>query len=865
MFNKRRKPADFAAEIESHIAIEAERLRSEGLSASEARDAARQKFGNILHAKESFYESRRMMWLEDLQKDVRYAFRLLRHSPVFAFTVVLTLALAIGAAAAIFAVADAALLKPLPFPDARRLILLYERWQGDLDSLAPADFLDYQRQAQSFEELAAYRDDPFNLGGENRPERVWGAVVTPNFFSVFGVAAAAGRTLNREQDKPGEARTAVLSYSLWQRRYHASAQIIGQTIQVNGEPLTVVGVMPSFFTYPENTDIWASARYRVPEHPLRPLVDSSDSRSTHYFDIVGRLKPGVAIPQAQAEAEVIGRRLAKLDKDETGDGLQIVSLRTAIVGNTRPAILILIAAVAVLFLIACANVANIVLARGAARQNEIAMRRSLGARPFRLIRQLMVESLLLSLAGAALGAAAAAFTLRSLETLLPADLVPSSGLHIDARVLAFAVAAAALSTILFGLFPALQAVNMDLNSALKTGSRTGLGGSLSDRSRRALLMTQVALAAMLLIGAGLLIRSLDRLLSAPQGFRSDHLLTMQLSLPPAQYASPADRNRFANEVLSKIRSLPGVSSTGIVSRLPLNPGTSHRGIEIKGRPAMPDISPFYVVTSPDYFRTLGIPIRKGRTFTERDTANAPGVVVVNAAMARHFFPNQDPIGQSIKVDRLDWSTIVGVVGDVAQQALDKPPQPAVYVAYAQDPWPALGIVIRTGMDPAGIASAVIAAIHRIDKDEPVYGVRTMREVIASSVMPRRFRTILLSLFAAIALALAAIGTYGVMAYAVARRRHEIGIRLALGAQPRKVRALVIREGLQLAGYGIAVGIVISLALTRFLSRVLYGVKSTDALSFTAAVLALAGAALLASYLPARRAMKTDPADILRSE
>ncbi len=869
MFWRRRKHNDFAAEIESHIAIEADRLRQEGRSAADSEQTARLKFGNILQTEERFYEGQRILWLDDLRKDLRYAIRMVRHSPTFAVTVVLTLALGIGATAAIFSVTDAALIKPLPLPEAQNLVSVYERWQGDMDSLAPADYLDYRHQAKSFQDLAGYRQEPFNLGGQNRPERVLGAIVTPNFFALLGVPAQLGRTLDSTQDKPGNSRTVVLSSSLWKRRYGGSPDVIGRTISVDGEPRVVVGVMPPYFAFPGSAELWAAARFRVPEHPLRPLIDQSTSRSTHYFDIVGRLKAGVTLRQAQAEAEVISQRLKQQYKgDEEGDGPALVSLRDDLVGNTRPAILILLGAVAVLFLIACANVANIVLARSAARQKEIAIRGSLGAGQLRLIRQLFVENLLLSLAGAALGLFAAGYGLRSLQTLIPVDVLPPAGLHIDFRLIAFAISVSVLSTLLFGLFPAIHAAKIDLNSALKEGSRTFTSGAHANRSRNMLVVTQIALAAVLLTGAGLLVRSFDRLLSAPEGFSPDHVLSLQLSLPIAQYPTPADRNRFTAAALERIRSAPGVRSAALISRLPLSPGGSHRSIEIKGRPGLPggDISPAYLVISPDYFRTLRIPVLEGRVFTDRDTANAPRMVIVSAATARHFWPKEDPLGKYIKVgDQNDWGPVVGIVADVPQQGLDKAPRPAVYVPYVQDPWPVLAFVVRTAMDPKYVASAAIAAIHQVDKDEPVYNVRTMHEVIASSVQVRRFRTVLLTLFASLALALAAVGIYGVIAYSVAQRSHEIGIRLALGAQPSKLRLFIVGEGLRLATYGILAGLIASFELTRFLSGILYGVRSNDGPTFAATFLFLILAAFLASYLPARRATKLDAASIFRAQ
>ncbi len=862
---KRRGTEDFVAEIESHIAIEAERLHKEGFSAAAAGAAARKEFGNVLEAQERFYERQRILWLTDLQKDFRYAIGVFRQAPMFAITVVMTLALGIGATAAIFAVADAALIKPLPFPEAQRLVNLYERWQGDFGLLAPADYLDYRREAKSFADLAAYREDPFNLSGDSRPERARGAVVTPNFFSVFGVRPKLGRTLNALQDKPGDPRKAVLSYSLWQRRYAGSAGIVGGTILIDSEPVIVVGVMPPEFNYPGNAELWMAARFQVPEHPLRPYTDPSASRESHYFEIVGRLQPAAGLRQAQAEMEVIARGLtARFKNEEIADGPLLVSLREALVGNTRPAILVLLASVTVLLLIACANVANIVLARGAARQREIAIRGALGAGRWRLMRQLIVEGLLLSLAGAAAGVAAASFALRSLEALLPAGVLPAGGLHVDFRVIALSTGISLLSAILFGLFPVIEAGKVDLSSSLKEGGRSSTWGVPANSSRRILLITQVALTGILLIGAALLIHSLDRLLSAPEGFSPDHVLSLQMSLPPAQYGNPAVRNRFVTRVLERIRSLPGVRSAAVTSRLPLDPGGSRRGVEIKGRPSPPgEISPYYLVISPDYFRTLQIAVMEGRAFTDHDTPDAAGAVIINRAMARHFWPNEDPVGKVIKVDRLNWSAIVGVVADVAQQGIDKATLPAMYVPYTQDPWPAIALVIRTGMDPKEIAAAATGAIQEIDKEQPVYNVRTMQEVVASSIQARRFRTVLLSLFAVLALMLAAVGTYGVISYSVAQRTHEIGIRLALGAQRNQVRLLVIGEGLRLAGYGISAGLIGSVGLTRFLSDILYGVKSTDPASFATSFLLLIFVAFLASYIPANRAMKMDPANILR--
>ena len=866
MFWRRRKHSDFASEIQAHIKLEEDRLREEGLPEEDARAAAHRAFGNETAVRERFYESGRWIWWDNLHQDLRYACRALNHSRAFAAAAVLTLALGIGANTAIFSVIDAVLLRPLPYPNPGKLVMVYERLaDGGPESFSPADFLDYKRQGHFFQHLAAYREYSFNLTGQDQPERVSGAIVTADFFSVLAVRARVGRTLLPEQDKPG-ARTVVLGYSLWQSRYGGDPNIAGKAIDVDGEPRTVVGVMPQYFEFPAGTELWAAARYAVPEQPLNPLKDFSNVRDSHYFDIVARIKPAISMRQAQTEAETIARRLGQQYKDEEAVGAMLVGLHDDLAGPARPALLLLIGAVALLLLIACVNVANILLARGATRQREIAIRGALGAGRARLARQFLTESVLLAAAGGALGVLMAHWALKPLRALVPAAMPGGVALHLNTQVLLFTGIVSLASGMFFGFFPALQMASVDLNSILKEGGRGAGSGSRSHRIRSLLVVSEIALASVLLIGAGLLIRSFNRLLTAPEGFNPSGVLSLQLSLPSVRYAENSDRARFVKQTIARIEALPGVASAGVTSRLPLNPGNSTRSIDIKGQTPPPggNIAPDYVVASPDYFPSLRIPLISGRTFTDRDEAGAPMVAVVNQTMARRFWPGESPVGKQIQLGACTpWCEVVGMVGDVRQHHLGMPQPPAVYMPYAQDPWPFMAFVVRTKTDPMGVVSAVEGAIHSVDKDQPVYDVRAMRDVVAKSVSPQRTRMALLSVFAFVALALACIGIYGVMAYSVAQRTHEIGIRMALGARPQDVLRFVTGQGCKLAAAGIAAGLLLSLGLARFLSSLLYGVRPADATTFIGVSLIVLAVALLASYIPARRATKVDPAVALR--
>jgi putative ABC transport system permease protein len=696
--------------------------------------------------------------------------------------------------------------------------------------------------------------------------------VTADFFHVLGVKPLLGRTLLPDVDRPGGERVAVISHALWQRRFGADQNMVGKSIRLDDESFTVVGVMPPEFQYPDtDSELWAASRDIVPATYLPENPDPTTIRSLHYLNVIARLKPGVTREQAQAEMETISSRLeAQYPNENTGHTSRVVALHEQVVGDVRSALLVLLGAVGFVLLIACANVANLLLARATARQKEMSIRTALGAGRLRLIRQMLTESTLLSLAGGAVGLMLALWGVDLLVALSPENLPRLKEIGLDGRVVGFTLAVSVLTGMIFGLAPALQASKQDLTSALKESARGSMGGFGRRRTRNLLVIAEVALALVLLIGAGLMVRSFWRLQRVDPGFNPQNLLTMELSLPSSKYAKEEQMADFYKRVMGRIETLPGVESVGATWMLPLSGQDAGSGMDIEGRPhAAPGegLRSTFSSVSARYFRTMGIPLVRGRDFTDQDTATTPGVVIINETFARRYFPGEDPLGKRMKRggENRPWLTIVGIVGDVRHLSLADEPRTEFYLSSLQTPYPFMNVVVRTASDPVNLMTAIRQEVWAVDRDQPVANVETMRQRVADALAGARFNTLLLGLFAAVAMILSAVGIYGIMAYSVIQRTHEIGIRMALGAGQRDILRMVVGQGMRLALVGVALGLFASFALTRVMASLLYGVTATDPLTFAGVALALLIVALLACYLPARRATKVDPMVALRYE
>jgi putative ABC transport system permease protein len=796
-------------------------------------------------------------------QDIRYGVRGLWKSPGFAAAAVLVLALGIGANSAIFSVVNAVLLRPLPYRNAERLVWVGGKvGENGRASVSPADFVDYRAQSNSFEEFAASTSVPFplNLTGAGEPERLVGSVVTTNYFRAFGVQPLLGRTLNAEDEKTAAgAPVVVLSYGLWQRRFGADPNVVGKTVTIDGKGATIVGVAPQSFQYPAGTEIWAPLSFDNPEMKVR---------RAHFLRPIGLLRQGVSVAQAQAETDVIARRLEEQYPESNKRwSLNLVPLQEQVVGNVRTSLWVLLGAVGFVLLIACANVANLMLARATARHKEIAIRTALGASRARVVRQLLTESLLLSLVGGALGVLLAMWSVDVLVSLAQGNVPRAAEIGIDARVLGFTLAVSVLTGAVFGLFPALRASKPDLNEVLKEGGRSSLGVR-HNRVRSSLVVAEVALALMLLVGAGLLIRSFVGLQQVNPGFDARGVLTTRISLSRAKYAKPEQGAQFFDQLQQRVAALPGVEAVGTVSELPLSGQPNDTYFTVAERPpqdATQQVTADFRRTNHGYFRAMSIPVLRGRPFTEQEARADAKVVVINETLARSFFADEDPVGKHlvIETDEKAPYEIIGVVADVRHRSLDTGVYQMMYV-------PTLkvsnnNLVIRTASDPAGFAAAVRQQVAAIDPDQPVSTIRTMTDVLSESVAQQRFRTMLLAGFAGVALLLAAVGIYGVISYSVTQRTHEIGVRMALGAQRRDVVRLVVRGGLALTLLGVCLGLAGSFALTRVMSGLLFGVSATDPLTYAGITALLTAVAFLACYLPARRATKVDPMVALRYE
>ena len=807
--------------------------------------------------------------LTDFVHDLRYAVRMLLKNPGFTIVAVIALALGIGANTAIFSVVNTVLLRPLPYKDPERLVMVWEdasKVGYPRDTPAAANFVDWRDQNQVFEGMAAIADESFNFTGAGDPERLEGRRVSANLFPLLGVEPQIGRVFTAAEDQPGAQRVVLLSYGLWQRRFGGDSSIVGKPLTLNGESHTVVGVMPARFQFPTSDDqAWV---------PISFTPEEAANRNRHYLQVVGRLKPGVTLAQAQTEMTTIGARLAQQYPESNTDlGAVVTSLHEHLVGDIRPALLILLGAVGLVLLIACANVANLLLARAAVRQKEIAVRIALGARRLRLIRQFLTESVLLSTLGGVVGLVIAYTGLVLLRTFIPENISQAREISIDLKVLGFTLFVSVLTGVIFGLAPAIQAVRFNQSETLKEGGRDAATGGSGKRLRSVLVMAEVAISLVLLIGAGLLINSFLRVRNVDPGFRSDNLLTMKIVMPDSKYLDRPRRIAFYNDLLQRVQSLAGVRSAAITTNLPLYRQGNSISVRIEGRPEPPPGQELIVVTrmiSPGYFDTMTIPLLSGRNLSDQDTSTTPNVAVVSETMARNFWPNEDPVGKRIAIGEIesdrDWVNVIGVVKDVRQIQLTAAPKPQMYLTFRQFGFfDSRDLVVKTDVDPASMAATVRKAVWEIDRDQPVSNIQTMEAILADSIARERFSMVLLAIFAGVALILAAVGIYGVMSYSVAQRTHEIGIRMALGAQTGTVLKLAVGYGLKLVIVGIVVGLIGAFALTRLMSTLLFGVTATDPTTFTLISLLLVGVAALASYIPARRATKVDPITALRYE
>jgi putative ABC transport system permease protein len=855
---------DMDEEIEQHLQDRYAELLTSGVAPDEAARLVREEIRGW---------TPRAGALDGVAGDVRYACRSLGKHPGFAIVVVLTLALGIGANAAIFSVVNAVLLRPLPYHDADRLVVIW----GDLHRpgvneipTSAGEFADYRDRTHAFEHIAAYDTLGFNLTGGGEPERLEGAIVTASLFPLLGASAEVGRTFLNAEEQPGRDQVVVLAHALWVRRFNADPAIVGQMVAIDGKPAQVVGVMPARFRYPDpGVEIWK---------PILLDADalSEDNRGSHGYTAVARLKPGVTLARAQADLAAVTATFKSEHPGNyrSGFSARLRPLQDEIVGDTARPLLILLGAVAVVLLIACANVSNLLLARAASRRKEIALRTALGASRSRLVRQLLTESVLVAIVGGGIGLVLAAWGVDLLVASAP-DTIPRLGeVGVDRRVVLFAAIVSLGTGLLLGIVPALRASGTPLSETLKDGGRGG-DRAAHGRAGRLLVIAEVALSLVLLVGAGLLIHSFARVQNVAPGFDSRDVLTMRLALPESRYSTFQKGEALFDELFAALRSRPDIRAVAAANALPFSGSGGSRTFHIEGRePKRPEDQPeeqLRIVTD-GYFSTMKIPVVNGREFSDRDTLRGRRVALVNLALARKLWPGEDPIGKRVAFSRDEpqWYEIVGIVGNVKHRGLDAADRPELYVSYRQPlfaSWTVrpMYLAVRTAGDPLPAAAAVRRELARVDRDQPVSDVRTMDERIGRSLAGRRFNMILLGVFAALALTLAAIGIYGVVAYSVTERTHEIGVRLALGAQRRDVMAMIVAQGMVMTAIGTAVGVVVALLLTRVMASLLFGVSAVDPVTFAAIPVLLGAVAFAACFVPARRATRVDPLVALRTE
>ena len=865
LFFKPKMEEELDEEVRFHLEREMEENIARGMSPEEARYAALRRFGGVERVKEESRDERGIRLFDEVWQDLRYGARMLLRQPGFTLIAVITLALGIGANTAIFSVVNAVLLRPLPCEDPDRLVVFSSApQQGHPEACSLPDFADWREQSRSFERMAAFTDRAFNLTGVGEAERLNGQVITSDLFPALSIPLAFGRNFLPEEDRPGVSGVVILSYGLWQRRFGSNPDVVGHSVTLDGRDHTVVGIAaPDLWVF-GHVDLWV---------PLAMDPAQAGRRSDFLF-VVGRMKPGVSLDQARAEMNAISARLEQqYPQSNTGWRAVLVPLREEFVGNSRDMLLVLLAAVGFVLLIACANVANLLLARAATRGREIAIRAAVGAGRGRLVRQLLTECILLALMGGAVGVILAILGIDALVGFGAKNIPRSSEIGVDARVLGFTVLLSTAAGALFGLAPALQVSRLKLNDALKEGDRSGTSSG-GRRLRPALVVSELSLCLILLISVSLMVKSLYGLLNLDAGFNRENLLTMQISLPQMKYDSDQQVAAFYQRLIEGVRGAPGVVSATAVSPLPLSGMGSNLGFGIAGRPAgAPDAGGDANVLSVGdrYIETMGVPLLLGRPLTEQDGQGGPKAALINQTFARRYFDGQNPIGHQVTFDvTFDgpnpsprWITIVGVVADSKHYVMETEVYPAIYIPR---PVHSMTLVARARDNPLSLLSAVRAEVRKLDRDLPVSNIQTMDQALRARLGPERFAVFLLVIFAAVALSLAAVGLYGVMSYAVSQRTREIGIRMALGARRSDVMMMVvIGQGIKLTGAGILIGLGGALALTRFMETLVLGVSATDPLTYVTIVSLLTVVALLACWIPARRATRVDPMIALRCE
>ncbi|HLK67502.1 MAG TPA: ABC transporter permease [Bryobacteraceae bacterium] len=808
-------------------------------------------------------------------QDIRYAVRMLRKNAALSVVIILSLAVGIGANSAIFSVVDALLLRPLPYPQAGRLaaVWLHSPALGILrDWPSPGQYIDLQNENSSFEMMALAQSRTVTLTGREQPERLYSMRTQSSLLEMLGAKPLLGRLLLPEEDKPGQPAVVILTEQTWKRLFNADPAIVGKSITLNGNAVTVAGVLRKEFRL--NNEVMPSEGPMDNVDVFMPMplgADAVKARGDENYNIMVRLKPGVSVRQAQADVDIIAARIREKDKRDRTFGMHVTGLQEQVVGDVRRALLVLLGSVALVLLIACANVANLLLTRATGREKEVAIRTALGAGWVRLVRQLLTESLLLSMLGGALGLAIARWSLIIVRTMNPGNIPRLDDIAISGSVLAFTFGISCVTGILFGLAPAWRAIRVDLNTSLKSGGRSGqsdTGLRLTKRPLRGLLVvSELALSLMLLIGAGLLIRSFDRLQRVPPGFATDHIISMQIAATGPKYRDNKVTARFFQDVEGRIAHLPGVNAEGVVSTLPLTGSVGWGGISVEGYQPPPgqELQVDIRIASSDYFRTMEIPLIKGRYFTEHDTADTPTMVIIDERFAQRFWPHDNPVGKHLWFDPKKPFTIAGVVGVVKQYGLDSDEKIATYFPQNQLTSNGMFLVARTSSDPAALSGAITREVHAVDPSVVVYSIRTMQERLYDSLARQRFASTMLGAFAAFAMLLAAVGVYGVMSYLVTQSTHDIGVRVALGANRGNIVGLVVKQGMELAAIGIVVGLALALALTRVMSSLLFGVGATDPVTFGVVGALLAAVAFAATVIPARRATRVDPMIALRDE